>query len=77
MYQLPHFEMSELSSIQDSMDMCGLTHLVTWTGDELFSTALPMFLVRNEGQYGTLYGHVAKANSHWELPLIGEALRYF
>jgi transcriptional regulator len=77
MYQSPHFEMPELSSIQDSIDACGLTHLVTWMGDELVSTALPMFLVREEGPYGTLYGHVAKANGHWELPVIGEGLCIF
>ena len=77
MYQPPHFELSEQGVIHDAMDRCGLAHFVTWTGEELVSTALPLFLVRDEGEHGTLYGHFAKANTQWNAPIEGEALAIF
>ena len=33
--------------------------------DGLQATHLPFLLVRDEGEYGTLYGHFARANPHW------------
>lgn len=77
MYLPPHFEIRDISAIQDAMDACGLANFVTWTGDELLATALPLVLMRNEGEYGTLYGHFAKANDQWNRPVVGEALAIF
>ena len=77
MYQPPHFELREQDAMHDVMERCGLTHFVTWTGEELLSTALPLFLVRSEGEHGTLYGHFARANGQWSAPLHGEALAIF
>lgn len=69
--------MNELSDIQNTMAACGLAHFVTWTGEELVATPLPLLLVRSEGEYGTLYGHLAKANDQWSRPVSGEALAIF
>ncbi len=77
MYLPPHFEMRELSAIHDCIDACGLANLITWTGDQLLATPLPLLLMRNQGEYGTLIGHFAKANSHWSQPIVGEALTIF
>jgi transcriptional regulator len=77
MYLPPHFEMRDLPDIQDAIDACRLAHFVTWTGAELIATPLPLFLVRGEGEYGTLYGHVAKANGQWSSAVQGEALAIF
>ena len=55
----PHFEMAEPGAIQDAMKARRLANLVTWTGDELVATLLPLILVRDEGQYGALHGHEA------------------
>ncbi|MFX4872553.1 FMN-binding negative transcriptional regulator, partial [Acinetobacter baumannii] len=30
-----------------------------------------------EGDYGTLYGHVARPNPQWKLPAVGEAMAIF
>jgi transcriptional regulator len=41
--------------------------LVTATSAGLFATHLPLVLDRSRGAYGTLQGHVARANPHHEL----------
>lgn len=38
--------------------------LVTTGADGLFATHVPMLLKRDEGRFGTLYAHLAKANPH-------------
>ncbi|WP_304526094.1 FMN-binding negative transcriptional regulator [Halomonas sp. I5-271120] len=35
-------------------------------GDDLQATHLPLQLRRDEGEFGTLYGHFARANPHWQ-----------
>jgi transcriptional regulator len=77
MYIPPHFEMHELDAVQSAMELCGLAHFVTWAGGKLRATPLPLFLVRDEGEFGTLYGHFAKANGQWSAPMEGEALAIF
>jgi transcriptional regulator len=77
MYLPPHFEIRELSAIQDALEARGFASLVTWTGEELLATPLPLMLVRDEGEYGTLYGHLAKANDQWNRAIVGEALLIF
>jgi transcriptional regulator len=77
MYLPPHFETGELSAIHDAMESCGLANVVTWTGEELIATPLPLILARDEGDYGTLYGHLAKANDQWHRPVVHEALVLF
>jgi len=50
---------------------------VTATADGPVATPMPFFLDESEGDRGVLYGHLAKANPHWRLPPIGEALAIF
>ncbi|MBL8825846.1 MAG: FMN-binding negative transcriptional regulator [Planctomycetaceae bacterium] len=40
--------------------------LVTAAGDELFASHLPLLVDRDGGEHGTLRGHVARANPHWQ-----------
>jgi len=77
MYLPPHFEMRDLPAIHEAMEAVGLANLVTWNGTELLATPLPLILVRDEGEYGTLYGHFAKANPQGSAPVVGEALALF
>lgn len=63
--------------MHEAMESVGLANLVTWTGTELLATPLPLILVRNQGEYGTLYGHFAKANPQWNASATGEALAIF
>jgi transcriptional regulator len=54
-----------------------LATLVTATADGLVATPLPLFLVPEEGPYGTLHGHVARANPQWRQPPLGDAMAMF
>lgn len=69
--------MRELPAIHEAMEAVGLANLVTWNGTELLATPLPLILVRDEGEFGTLYGHLAKANPQGSAPVVGEALALF
>ena len=59
------------------MEVRGFANLVTWTGEEILATPLPLVLVRDQGEYGTLHGHFAKANDQWNRAIVGEALAIF
>jgi len=77
MYLPPHFKMDELGAIHAAMRASRLATLVTTTADGLIGTPLPLMLAEGEGEYGTLYGHVARPNPQWKLPVIGEAMAVF
>ncbi|MGY4254773.1 transcriptional regulator [Bradyrhizobium sp. USDA 4516] len=77
MYLPPHFKMDELGPIHAAMRASELATLVTATADGLIGTPLPLILNENEGDYGTLYGHVARPNPQWKLPAVGEAMAIF
>ena len=77
MYTPPAFRMDDLPEIQEVMRSVRLATLVTATDEGLLATPLPLFLAPNEGKFGTLYGHVARANPQWTRPSIGEAMVLF
>jgi transcriptional regulator len=41
------------------------------------ATPLPLFLDPDDGEHGTLHGHLARPNPQWRTPAIGEALAIF
>ena len=77
MYLPVHFKMDELPAIHAAMRASRLATLVTTTADGLIGTPLPLMLAEGEGEYGTLYGHVARPNPQWLKPAIGEAMAIF
>lgn len=77
MYVPPAFREDDLATLHGLMRGAGLATLVTATAEGLVGTPLPLFLVAEEGPYGTLYGHVARANPQWRLPATGEAMALF
>ena len=77
MYVPAPFREDDLSALHGTMEAARLSNLVTATAEGLVATPLPLFLVRDEGAYGTLYGHLARPNSQWKLPAIGDAMVLF
>lgn len=77
MYIPPAFRETDRDAIHATMRAAGLASLVTATADGLLCTPLPMLLDPDEGEMGTLYGHVAKANPQWREPPAGDALAIF
>ncbi len=77
MYTPPAFRVDDISDIHRTMREARSATLVTATEEGLIGTLLPMTLDEHEGTHGTLYAHVARANSQWKLPPSGEALAIF
>jgi transcriptional regulator len=77
MYVPPAFREDDLAALHATMRAARLCNLVAATADGPVATPLPLFLVPEEGRYGTLYGHLAKANPQWKTPAVGEAMALF
>jgi len=66
MYTPPAFREDDLPTIQAEMRKIQLATLVTLTANGLIATHLPLMLDSSAGEYGTLYGHVARGNVQWQ-----------
>lgn len=77
MYTPPVFREENPAALRQIMREARLSTLVTATAEGLMATPLPLILDETEGDYGTLYGHCAKANPQWQAEPIGEALVIF
>jgi transcriptional regulator len=77
MYIPPAFRLEDLSDVHRAMRDARSATLVTATDQGLIGTSLPTLLSADEGQYGTLYAHMARANPQWKLAPAGEAMAIF
>src|SRR3712207_2475909 len=77
MYVPPAFREDDLAALHGTMREARLANLVTATAEGLIATPLPLFLVPEEGPYGTLYGHLARANPRWKRPPTADAMALF
>ncbi|RKK02644.1 FMN-binding negative transcriptional regulator [Pseudoroseomonas wenyumeiae] len=77
MYVPPAFREDDLAALHGVMRDARLANLVTATAEGLMATPLPLMLAPDEGPYGTLYGHVARANPQWKLSPAYDAMALF
>jgi transcriptional regulator len=78
MYIPSAFREEDLSTIHAEMRKIQLATMVTMTPAGLVATHLPLMLDPTVGEYGTLYGHVARGNAQWRETVDGvEALAIF
>ncbi|TWB42567.1 FMN-binding negative transcriptional regulator [Nitrospirillum pindoramense] len=79
MYRPPHFKEDRLPVLHQAMAAIGLANVVTVGADGTpHASPLPLLLRADEGPYGTLYGHFAKANPQWrDTPTGSPALAIF
>jgi transcriptional regulator len=66
MYTPKAFEVNDLALLQAAMKQSELATLVTTTTRGLVATHLPLMLDATRGPYGTLTGHVSRANLQWK-----------
>lgn len=68
MYNPPAFREDRPEALREIMRAARLALLVSAApdGGAPEATHLPLMLDAGEGPHGTLYGHVAKANPHWQ-----------
>ena len=65
MYTPKAFEVTDLALLHAAMRQSELATLVTMTTQGLVATHLPLLLDETKGEYGTLTGHVSRANLQW------------
>jgi transcriptional regulator len=65
MYIPTQFREDDVPTVQAAIREAGLATLVTTGPDGLIATPLPLLLDTEPGPYGTLHGHVARANPQW------------
>ena len=65
MYVPAKFEETKTEVLHDLIVTNPLAILVTMSSNGINANHIPLHLVIEEGQYGTLQGHVARANSVW------------
>jgi transcriptional regulator len=77
MHVPPAFREQDQDAIVAMMRGASLCQFVTATTGGPIATPLPMIVDSEEGECGTVYGHLAKANPQWKEPMIGDALAIF
>jgi transcriptional regulator len=65
MYTPKAFDVTDLPMLHAAMQESELATLVTITTNGLVATHLPLLLDEAKGEYGTLTGHVSRANVQW------------
>jgi transcriptional regulator len=77
-YVPPNFKQDQVPILHDAIRRSGLATLVTSGADGLIASHVPMLIDPEPGPYGTLCGHVARANPQWRSAAPGiEALAMF
>ena len=77
MYMPPAFSVQDRDSLHATIRAARLANLVTATAEGPQVTPLPLQLDPDEGEHGTLYGHLARGNPQWRVPVLGEAVAVF
>lgn len=60
------FRQEDLGSLHELMESYNFAVLVSASDGTLFATHLPFMIDRERGPFGTLIGHMARANPHWK-----------
>jgi transcriptional regulator len=77
MYTPKHFAMDDLGAQHAVIAACDFGIVVSNGADGIIATHIPMMLEPGEGKFGTLYGHMARANPHGQVFGDGEVLVIF
>jgi transcriptional regulator len=67
MYIPPHFAETDRDRLFDFIERNSFGLLVSQSSGEPFASHLPLLLDRDSGPSGTLVGHMARANPHWQM----------
>ena len=77
MYTPPAFRDDDRIGMLATMRAARLANFATATAEGPLVTPLPLVIDEDEGEHGVIYGHLAKANPQWHVPLLGEGLAIF
>ncbi len=65
MYLPAHFAETRIDVLHDALRTHGAAELVTFDGEGLVASTVPLLLDPDAGPLGTLRGHLARANPQW------------
>lgn len=65
MYCPAAFRQDDLATLHAQIQACGLAIVTSSGAQGLQASHLPLLLEPGEGEFGTLYGHFARANPQW------------
>ncbi len=77
MYIPPPFKQEDIAVLRETMTRIGFVSLVTDTATGLLATQAPVLFDTNDGEHGTLRGHIARANPQWKAATDQDALAIF
>jgi transcriptional regulator len=77
MYVPVHFAETRVPVLHDAIRQSGLATLVTPGAAGLVASHVPMLLDPDPAPLGTLLGHVARDNPHWQGAAAGDSLAIF
>ncbi|KPL85336.1 FMN-binding negative transcriptional regulator [Herpetosiphon geysericola] len=66
MYLPKHFAEPRLEVLQELIQCQPLATIITLNQNGINANHIPLYLDPQAGEFGTLYGHVARANSIWQ-----------
>ncbi len=73
MYIPAHFQADSVA-IRELLAAPAAANLVTMTAQGMLATLLPLRYDPSVGEHGALHGHLARNNTQWSEPALGEAL---
>ncbi|MGY3317103.1 FMN-binding negative transcriptional regulator [Arthrobacter sp. TE12232] len=73
MYIPAHFAASS-DSVQHLLTRAAAANLITSTANGMLATLLPFVYDPAAGEHGALHGHLARNNTQWSEPALGESL---
>jgi transcriptional regulator len=65
MYLPKHFEVAELNRLHEAIEAYSFALIISGPDADLQASHLPLLLDRDQGSWGTLVGHMARANGQW------------
>lgn len=77
LYLPPHFSAGDRAAIARIVDEHPFATLVTPVSPEPLVTHLPLIHVADSGPHGTLLGHFARANPHWQAATTVDSIAIF
>ena len=66
MYCPAHFAQTDPAEISALIRRVALAELITWTGERIEASTIPMLFDEAIGERGALLGHVARVNPQWK-----------
>src|SRR5690349_16933507 len=78
LYNPRWFKEDRVDLLQDEVNRLSFGTIITTTKDGILASHVPMLIDSTRGEFGTLFGHVARGNAQWrDSTISGQGLAVF